>query len=94
MRTCLDEMKNVRWLVGIMKFNRAGDFRGYSHILTNKLRFQSYVDTLIPMNYVVRGMEHEEVALVFLRHSMAKMFIDLLEDPPEDIVVIPFNEND
>lgn len=77
-----------------MEFDSRGDFRRYSHVLTNKLRFQPYADTLIPMNYIVRGMEHEEVALVFPRHSLAKMFIDLLKDPPEDMVVIPLNEKD
>lgn len=89
-KDCLDELKDIRWLVGIMKFGKDGDFEGYSHVLTSKLRLQPYMGTLIPMNHIVRGSEHEEMALVFPDHSSAKKFIDLLEDPPEDMVVIPF----
>lgn len=73
-----------------MKFDEDGDFKEYSHVLTSKLRLQPYASTLIPMNYIVRGSGHEEVALVFPDHSSVKKFIDLLEDPPEDMVVIPF----
>lgn len=88
----LDGFK-MKWLVGIIKFNNDNDFY-YSHVLTTKLRLQPYRGTVIPLNFMVRGVDHEEMALVFPTHSSAVKFIDLLEDPPEDMVVIPLTNGD
>ena len=84
----LDGFK-MKWLVGIMEFDSRGDFRRYSHVITTELKLQPYAGMKI-----TEGSEGEETALVFPTHSSAVKFIDLLEDPPEDMVVIPLTNGD
>ena len=61
----------------------------YTKVLTNKLRFASFKTTMIPLQKPYRISGVDEYALVFPNHTLAKKFIELLEDPDPYMVVKP-----